>query len=219
MRSKRYFPLLCICFQLAGASLPIPVFAGQTGGLEKAKGKVDIRLEEFTLDKNGREIPWKDLEAVMPGQEIVKIPRVTNLQNECEIRAKIELVMGREVEMLITEDMIKGMPKGWKKREDGWYYYEKKLKKGENIHIFRSFTIPSEWDTKYDEKGNIRKYYTENSLDIIVTVEAVGDGDWTSEKKTVHSPKTGDDAAVILTAVLCLGSIAAFIAAWKWRRQ
>ena len=142
MRSKRYFPLLCICFLLAGASLPIPVFAGQTGGLEKAKGKVDIRLEEFTLDKNGREIPWKDLEAVMPGQEIVKIPRVTNLQNECEIRAKIELVMGREVEMPITEDMIKGMPKGWKKREDGWYYYEKKLKKaGRRVALVETETL------------------------------------------------------------------------------
>ncbi|MFQ7549593.1 MAG: hypothetical protein ACLRMZ_03860 [Blautia marasmi] len=128
MRRKRYFQTLCFFLLLLGLSLPRLVFAGQTG-LEKAKGKVDIRLEEFTLDKKGREVPWQDLEAVMPGQEIVKIPRVTNLQNTCEIRAKIEVSMGKIVEIPVTEDMIKGMPKGWKKHEDGWYYYEKKLKK------------------------------------------------------------------------------------------
>ena len=155
----------------------------------------------------------------MPGQEIIKIPRVTNLQNECEIRAKIEVTMGKEVKLPVTEDMIKGMPKEWKRREDGWYYYEKKLKKGEKTDIFRSFTIPSAWDTKYDSSGNIIKYYTENSLDIVVTVEAVGDGDWTKEKATVRSPKTGDDTALFLTAVLCLGSAAAAYAVWKWRKQ
>lgn len=100
-----------------------------------------------------------------------------------------------------------------------WYYYERKLKKGEKTDIFRSFTIPSEWDTKYDSGRNIIKYYTENSLDIVVTVEAVGDGDWTKEKATVRSPKTGDDTALFLTAVLCLGSAAAAYAVWKWRKQ
>lgn len=218
MRRKRYFQTLCFFLLLLGLSLPRLVFAGQTG-LEKAKGKVDIRLEEFTLDKKGREVPWQDLEAVMPGQEIVKIPRVTNLQNTCEIRAKIEVSMGKKVEIPVTDDMIKGMPKGWKKHEDGWYYYEEKLKKGEKTDIFRSFTIPPNWNTKYDDKGNIRKYYTENSLDIVVTVEAVGDGDWSKEVQTVHSPKTGDDAPIILTAVLCLGSLAGAFAAWKWRKS
>lgn len=217
MRRKKYFRILHFCLLLIGLSLPRIVFAGQTE-LEKAKGKVDIKLEEFTLDKNGREVPWRDLDAVMPGQEIVKIPRVTNLQNECEIRAKIEAAMGRKVEIPVTEDMIKGMPKGWKKRGDGWYYYEKKLKKGEKTDIFRSFTIPSEWDTKYDDKGEIRKYYTENSLDIVVTAEAVGDGDWSKEVKTVHSPKTGDDTAVLLAAVLCISSAAGVFAVWKWRK-
>ena len=219
MKRKRYHPLLCICLLFVGLSLPVPVLAEKAEGLEKARGKVDIWLEEFTLDRNGREVPWKDLEAVMPGQEIIKIPRVTNLQNECEIRAKIEVIMGKEVKLPVTEDMIKGMPKEWKRREDGWYYYEKKLKKGEKTDIFRSFTIPSAWDTKYDSSGNIIKYYTENSLDIVVTVEAVGDGDWTKEKATVRSPKTGDDTALFLTAVLCLGSAAAAYAVWKWRKQ
>ena len=107
MKRKRYHPLLCICLLFVGLSLPVPVLAEKAEGLEKAKGKVDIRLEEFTLDRNGREVPWKDLEAVMPGQEIIKIPRVTNLQNECEIRAKIEVTMGKEVKLPVTEDMIK----------------------------------------------------------------------------------------------------------------
>ncbi|MCA5960280.1 LPXTG cell wall anchor domain-containing protein [Blautia sp. RD014234] len=47
----------------------------------------------------------------------------------------------------------------------------------------------------------------------------MGEGDWTKEKATVRSPKTGDDTALFLTAVLCLGSAAAAYAVWKWRKQ
>lgn len=160
--------------------------------LQKAEGKVDIQLKEYTVDEKGREIPWKNPEHTLPGQEIIKIPRVTNLESACEIRAKIEMTMEKDVEFPVTPDLLKGMPKEWEKEEDGYYYYRKKLQKGESVDIFTGFTIPEQWDTRYDAKGEIEKYYTENRIDVVVTVEAIGTEDWEGEKTVVHSPKTGD---------------------------
>ena len=160
--------------------------------LQKAEGKVDIELKEYTVDEKGKEIPWKNPEHTLPGQEIIKIPRITNLESTCEIRAKIEMTMEKDVEIPVTEKLLKGMPKEWEKEADGYYYYRKKLQKGESVDLFTGFTIPETWDTRYDTEGAIEKYYTENRIDVVVTVEAIGTEDWEGEKTVVHSPKTGD---------------------------
>ena len=175
--------------------------------LSKADGEVDIELNEYTLDEEGREVAWKDLSDTLPGQKIVKIPRVTNVASECEIRAKIEMVMGEEVELPITVDLLEGMSKDWKYDEtDGYYYYGKKLKKGESVDIFQGFRIPPVWDTRYTENKAIKKYYTENTVDVVVIVEAIGEEaqkeeeKWEGEKTVVSSvsaPKTSDETKKI----------------------
>ena len=50
--------------------------------LSKADGEVDIELKEYTLDEKGKETAWKNLSDTLPGQKIVKIPRVTNVASE-----------------------------------------------------------------------------------------------------------------------------------------
>ena len=175
---------------------------------DKEKKKVDIVLKEYTLDKDGREVPWKDVEYALPGQKIIKIPRVTNLESECKIRAKIEVTMGKEVEMPVTAAMLEGMPEEWKKREDGWYYYERPFKKGESADLFTSFTIPAQWDTRYGKDGEIEKYYTENKIDIVVTVEAAAEEeDFAKPDKVIVSPKTGDRTESAEYILLCFGAL------------
>lgn len=218
MKGKKY--ILGAMVLLALVKLQTPVYAADKSGLEKAEGKVDISLEEFTLDEKGREIPWKDMEHVMPGQEITKIPRITNLAAQCQVRAKIEMKMGKEVEIPVTPKMLQGMPKGWELRDDGYYYYDRKLKKGEKVELFRSFTIPDIWDTRYGKEGEITPYYTENSLDILVTVEAIGEEPEKEVLKTVRSPKTGDSQHGTGVFVLAAGiSAAVFFAAAGKRRH
>lgn len=178
-----------------------------TSKLSKADGEVDIELKEYTLDEKGKEVAWKDLSDTLPGQKIVKIPRITNVASECEIRAKIEMVMGEEVELPITIDLLEGMSKDWKYDEtDGYYYYGKKLKKGESVDLFQGFRIPPVWDTRYTENKAIKKYYTENTVDVVVTVEAIGEEiqkeeeKWEGEKTIVSSvsaPKTSDETEKI----------------------
>ena len=171
--------------------------------LSKADGEVDIELKEYTLDEKGKETAWKNLSDTLPGQRIVKIPRVTNVASECEIRVKIEMVMGEEVEIPITVDLLEGMSKDWNYDEtDGYYYYRKKLKKGESVDIFQGFRIPPVWDTRYTENKAIKKYYMENTVDVVVTVEAIGEEQqeqeekWQGEKtvvSSVNAPKTSDE--------------------------
>lgn len=171
--------------------------------LSKADGEVDIELKEYTLDEKGKETAWKNLSDTLPGQKIVKIPRVTNVASECEIRVKIEMVMGEEVEIPITVDLLEGMSKDWSyDKTDGYYYYRKKLKKGESVDIFQGFRIPPVWDTRYTENKAIKKYYTENTVDVVVTVEAIGEEQqeqeekWQGEKtvvSSVNAQKTSDE--------------------------
>ena len=125
------------------------------------------------------------------------------MASECEIRVKIEMVMGEEVEIPITVDLLEGMSKDWSyDKTDGYYYYRKKLKKGESVDIFQGFRIPPVWDTRYTENKAIKKYYTENTVDVVVTVEAIGEEQqeqeekWQGEKtvvSSVNAPKTSDE--------------------------
>lgn len=193
-----------------------------TNKLSMADGEVDIELNEYTLDEAGKEVQWKDLSDTLPGQKIVKIPRVTNVASDCEIRAKIEMVMGEKVELPITVDLLEGMSKDWSYNEDdGYYYYGKKLKKGESVDLFQGFIIPPVWDTRYAENKAIKKYYTENTVDVVVTVEAIGEeqqqeeNKWEGEKTIVTSvnpPKTEDETSkrpfiLLIAAVAGIGLI------------
>ena len=65
------------------------------------------------------------------------------------------------------------------------------------MDIFQGFRIPSVWDTRYTENKAIKKYYTENTVDVVVTVEAIGEEQQEQEEKTVvssvNAPKTSDE--------------------------
>ena len=99
-------------------------------------GVVDINLDEYELTTNGGEEPFRDYTGkkgknplIMPGDDISKIPRITNDGNDCYVRAKLEF-SGTDVDL---EKELYGFPSGWEKHDDGYYYYKNILNTGDKI--------------------------------------------------------------------------------------
>lgn len=134
---------------------------------------VDITLENYK-EVDGKETPFTEEDReimVMPGMQVSQIPKITNKAEDCYIRAGIALGSRMEVERPLTLDDISGFSEDWVRQGD-YYYYKEILKKGETVPLFDTITIPAEWDTRYGEEG-IEDYYTLNSWDVTVRVDAI----------------------------------------------
>ena len=106
---------------------------------------VDIEIVEY----NGENQPFdEDGKIVMPGDEILLIPRVNNLGIECYLRAKIEYTINEEE--FSVEDYIDGNYSTWTKNGE-YYYYDSVFGKEESIDLFHKVTIPN-LSSEYDGK-------------------------------------------------------------------
>lgn len=103
-------------------------------------GIVDISLREYMLNENGEETEWVDPEAVLPGMQISKIPRITNEGNSCYVRVKLEFE-GTET---VDEEDIYGMDVNWSRAEDGYYYYKNILGESDSVDVFQGIRIPED---------------------------------------------------------------------------
>lgn len=127
---------------------------------EVKTGIVSIDLKEYSMNQKGELIPWSDQEDVLPGQIISKIPRITNLGNDCYVRAKVEIVNPK----MISMDGIRGDKTNWKKdASDGYWYYTKPLLEKESTDIFKYVRTNPDYEDQY----------TQNDFQIVVTAEAV----------------------------------------------
>lgn len=133
---------------------------------------LDIELEQYTL-QNGKEVPYQDTEElVMPGMKLSRIQKIQNEAIDCYIRADVQIDSLNQVDRPLSEDDLSGFSKYWRKI-DGYYYYTEILKSKEEITFFDFITIPEEWDTKLDQKGQVINYYTSNDWNITVKVDAI----------------------------------------------
>ena len=128
-------------------------------------GAVDIKIEEY----NGNTQPFdEDGSYVMPGDEIVLIPRVNNLGLDCYLRAKIEYTINGETFPEI--DYIEGNYSSWTKK-DNYYYYDSIFTRDSYINLFNKVTIP-----------NLSSAYNGKKVEVHILVEAVQsknfDGNW-----------------------------------------
>lgn len=104
-------------------------------------GIVDISLQEYMKNEAGEEKEWSPQEAVLPGMEISKIPRITNEGSDCFVRVKFEF---EGIDMSADED-IYGMDDAvWTKAEDGYYYYRNVLGTEESVDVFQGIRIPDD---------------------------------------------------------------------------
>ena len=99
-------------------------------------GAVDIEIKEYDNTKPFEE----DGIHVMPGDEIVLIPRVNNLGVDCYLRAKIDYII--DDDRFSEIDYIDGNYSSWTKRGN-YYYYDSIFSKKSSVDLFNKVTIPN----------------------------------------------------------------------------
>lgn len=115
---------------------------------------VDIELQEFQLDENSSEIEFVNPTQQIPGATISKIPRVYNKGSDCWLRVKLDFSIDDEnLETVNIDDLNGFVFDNWVKGDDGYYYLIQVLSENDDINIFDSVTIPSEWGNEYKDKN------------------------------------------------------------------
>ena len=100
-------------------------------------GIVDIELDEYTIE-DGKEKKWENnIKDVLPGDDIYKIPRISNHGNHCYVRAYVHFV---DTPLDVT--CLKGMSDNWILAEDGYFYYKEILETGKSVDLFQGIKIP-----------------------------------------------------------------------------
>ena len=114
-------------------------------------GDVNISLDEYTLDENGKEVPFPLKAIVLPGDDLAKIVRITNIAQDAWVRVKLTFI-NEEKMTGVDESMITfSSPSEWKKIGD-YYYALKPIKSGTTVEFMKSLHIPNSWTEAYCEK-------------------------------------------------------------------
>lgn len=94
-------------------------------------GAVEIKLETYTTDETGNEVLYTETDKhVMPGNEISLIPKVSNMAENCYLRAKIEI---DKDDLCVAKDI----PSDWTKRGE-YYYLNDVFAKGAQVNVFHT---------------------------------------------------------------------------------
>ena len=101
--------------------------------VQAVSGKVDVKLEEFTVE-NGKRVPWKEDQMVLPGGVVSKIARISNEGEECYIRASVIFGSERETGNKLARENLTGISKDWIWKGE-YCYYRKILKKEGQWHL------------------------------------------------------------------------------------
>ena len=126
---------------------------------------VDISLKEYNQND---ELFLENGKKVMPGDEIILIPRINNLGIECYLRAKLTYAVDDDV--YNVSDYITGNYTSWTKKDE-YYYYDSILEVEGSVDLFNKVVIP-----------NLPPSFQEKTVIIHIIVEAIQaknfDGNW-----------------------------------------
>lgn len=114
-------------------------------------GDVNISLKELEK-KDGREMAYQDRRIILPGDEISKIPRITNQSEPCWVRVKISYTDDLEGMEGLNDSNLKGMSPRWIRKGE-YFYYTRKLEQGESADVFTSVAVPDQWNEAYHDKS------------------------------------------------------------------
>lgn len=131
-------------------------------------GVVNIEIDEFTLNDEGKEVPWVDGIGVLPGMNVSKIPYFTATGNDCYIRATVKVDEEVKTNHPITVENLRGISEDWIRVGD-YFYYKYPLKTNETVDFFHGFTVPNEWDDSVNP-ANIGDW----GVVLNVVVDAIG---------------------------------------------
>jgi len=131
---------------------------------------VDIDIKEYNQNN---ELFSEYGKVVMPGDEIILIPRVSNLGVDCYIRAKFTYTINNE--NFDVPSYIDGDYSSWTKKED-YYYYDSVFTRNSSVDLFNHIVIP----------GNLSSNYQGKTVTVRAIVDAIQaknfDGDWSNKE-------------------------------------
>ena len=110
-------------------------------------GDINIGLKEYEK-KGSTEVSFAGTKAVVPGDVISKIPRITNYASPCWVRARITYKNDRENMEGFSDKNISGMSKKWVQRGE-YYYYTSILKRKDSTDLFKEVTVPETWTEEH----------------------------------------------------------------------
>lgn len=150
---ERWIGILLICISMLNN---INVFAAtRTFSTDATNaistGDISISLNEYELSDNGDITDYVNNKLVVPGQRVDKIVVINNEAERSWIRAKVEYNTDDGLDGM-SDEMLGGMPKEWKKCGN-YFYYTIPVDKEKSIELFRSIVVPYEWDESYEDMG------------------------------------------------------------------
>ena len=119
---------------------------------EMYTGAVKIEIEEYTIS-NGKEVLFNEesVSGVLPGQEISLIPRISNIGDDCYIRAKVSYSQ-EDGSNSTNFKKIRDISSDWLMKDD-YFYYKSIVKHEDKIDFFRSLIIPEDIPNEYQGKS------------------------------------------------------------------
>lgn len=142
------------CLFIVGALSTAGVYGAFSDRLDVVNtisvGDINISMTEYAR-KGAGEVKYQPPANIVPGQQISKIPRITNKALPCWIRTKITYGGSDDGSAVLDDADVLGISKDWVKRGE-YFYYTRMLKKQESVDLFQSIVIPKVWTEKYEKQ-------------------------------------------------------------------
>ena len=121
-------------------------------------GGVNVKVKTYKLINGGEQEFDSENEVLMPGDTISFIPKIENNDKDCYVRFKMFYI----ADDIDGSNYVTGLSSDFKKQGD-YFYYDKVLKRDENVKLFDAIKVPE----------NISSLTTEKNIKLIITAEAV----------------------------------------------
>lgn len=208
LRQSALIALLLSCVLSGGTALAATVSVTSNTVTNNVQiGSVNISLMEYQKDASGKESSYVNDKSVVPGEQISKIPRITNKGIPCYIRVQVTYTSENNDKVAMSDSNLQGINGDFVKVGD-YFYYKKILEHGASVDLFTGVTIPT--DAKANGKfkigitaeaiqaRNITPNYSIQNPWGKVTVEDAKDIDETTYK-TLTAAKSNVELTVTMT--------------------
>lgn len=139
MKQKLKMFVLCLSFAVFLCSSMIYASEKLSVTNDVNTGVVDIELDEYTVASDGSFLSWENDVVILPGMNISKIPRITNVGYDCYVRATLDFSVDG------LDDSYFDMGEYWQLCKDGYWYYTKVLPTDSYTDIFQGIQIPEDF--------------------------------------------------------------------------
>lgn len=181
-KSKKWSIIIIILSVLAVLTIAgiMAYFTDRTTVTNNIKmGIVDIDIKEYTINSEGQKVEWRDMENVLPGEKVSKIPEIECVDGavDCYVRAKVEISckdpqLANSNLLLTIDDLNVDSLKWYYCSQDGYFYYKQILTDSSNpVVLFSEVTIPTSLDNKWSLQN----------ISIDVTAEAIQSKNFTPD--------------------------------------